>query len=118
MSRCGGRLAYEVLAGERVFREDAGGRRVFRWLCERCGEAGSGDGTEETHGPRARRKRLDLSCLVCAERPRSGMLFCAACARSWDRDAERDTTFAAAVAWAARRARMFERRRGRRCASR
>lgn len=109
---CGGRLAYEVLAGERVFRE-VRGRRRYRWMCEKCGEGGSGDGTEETHGPRERRKRLDFSCVVCAERPRSGALFCAACARSWDRDAERDTTFAAAVAWAARRARAFERRRGR-----
>lgn len=107
---CGGRLAYEVLAGARVFRTDGAGRRRYRWMCERCGEGGSGDGSATTHF-RERRKRLDLSCVVCAERPRAGALFCAACARSWDRDAEKDATIAAAVAWAARRARRFERRR-------
>lgn len=108
---CGGRLAYEVVGGERVYRERADGRRVYRWLCERCGEGGSGDGSEETHGVRERRKLIDVTCVVCGERPRTGALFCAACARSWDRDAARDTTFAGAVLWAARRARWFERRR-------
>lgn len=109
---CGGRLAYEVAGGERVFRE-VRGRRRYRWLCERCGETGDGDGAHETHGCRERRKLIDVTCVVCGERPRTGALFCGPCGRSWDRDASKDASIAAAVLWAARRARWFERRRRR-----
>jgi len=111
MKPCGGRLAYE---GVGWYRERADGRQVYHWVCEKCGEGGSGDGSEVTHGVRERRKRVEFACVVCMERPRVGALFCAACARSWDRDAEKDTTIAAAVTWAARRTRWFERRRVRR----
>lgn len=70
---CGGTLAYEVVGGERVFREVRGGR-CYRWRCEACGETGDGDGEARIHNA--------LPCVVCAARPRVGMLFCAPCSRS------------------------------------
>ena len=50
-------------------------------------------------------------CIVCMERPLSGFIFCDKCRKSWDRDAEKDETFAAAIIWAAKRARKYERAR-------
>jgi len=52
-----------------------------------------------------------VKCAVCLENESVEAIFCAACARSWDRDAKRDLTIWAAVRWAARRARRFERMR-------
>lgn len=52
-------------------------------------------------------------CIVCYERERAGTLFCKTCGESYDRDANKDTSIAAVLKWAARRARMFERRRWR-----
>lgn len=66
------------------------------------------------------RRIVGIKCVVCDERPVGGSkvslgrrvgLFCNRCGRSWDRDAEQDCTMAAAVVWAAVRARRFERRR-------
>lgn len=50
-------------------------------------------------------------CVVCDRRPREGSLFCQPCGRSYDADLRKDVSIAAAVAWAARRARYFARRR-------
>jgi uncharacterized Zn finger protein (UPF0148 family) len=50
-------------------------------------------------------------CIVCNLRNKEGALFCAACGKSWDRDAKKDQTIAAAVIWAAKRARNYERLR-------
>jgi len=50
-------------------------------------------------------------CVVCMERPRSGSVFCEACRKSWEQDAEKDETLAAAIIWTAKRARKFERAR-------
>lgn len=50
-------------------------------------------------------------CVICAERPADGGFLCRLCARSYDRDLGRDGSVAAALIWAARRARRFERAR-------
>jgi hypothetical protein len=47
MSRCGGVLHYEVLAGARVFRE-VGGCQRFQFRCPRCGRSGENDGRDLT----------------------------------------------------------------------
>lgn len=44
-------------------------------------------------------------CVICGQRQRVGLLFCKPCSESWDEDAERDNSFAAAVVWAATRVR-------------
>lgn len=51
-------------------------------------------------------------CAICGEpRAKKGQGWCSACTRSYDRDSFSDGTVAAAVEWAAERARKFERRR-------
>lgn len=57
-----------------------------------------------TERARARIVRAARQCIVCRERNRVGLLMCGPCSRSWDRDADRDNTFAAAVVWTAERA--------------
>jgi len=52
-----------------------------------------------------------MKCVVCFEAQAVGCLFCKTCGESYDRDARRDNTVAAAVRWAAKRARRFERQR-------
>jgi len=50
-------------------------------------------------------------CVICVERPRAVSLFCVVCGKSYDRSVEKDTSIAAALIWAAQRARQFERAR-------
>jgi hypothetical protein len=53
-------------------------------------------------------------CEVCRGRPAKGLLFCAVCARSWDRDASQNgDTMAAAIRWTARRTWYFAKKRAR-----
>lgn len=54
-----------------------------------------------------------LTCYVCGEKrsPAGGM--CGWCCASYDRDRRRDSSIYAALNWAARRARAFERKRNR-----
>ncbi len=46
-------------------------------------------------------------CVVCAVRPRAGLLLCGPCGRSYDRARDKDVTVAAAIVWAAKRSRRF-----------
>lgn len=48
-------------------------------------------------------------CTICGERP--GMRMCDVCQKSYDRTAHRSGDAWEAIAWAANRARRFERRR-------
>lgn len=55
-----------------------------------------------------------MKCVICYERPAKGaLLMCGTCGRSYDRDARRVGDVAEAIAWAAQRARRFERARAR-----
>jgi hypothetical protein len=51
-----------------------------------------------------------VRCVVCRG-PTKGYLLCTACGRSYDRDAARDVSIAAGIAWAAKRARYFATRK-------
>lgn len=50
-------------------------------------------------------------CVVCLERERVGHVFCKPCGRSHDNEIAKSNTHADAIAWAANRARRFERKR-------
>jgi len=53
-------------------------------------------------------------CIVCAERRANQSLFCKQCGDSYDRSRTKDDgTIVAALEWAAKRSRWFERRRWR-----
>ena len=56
---------------------------------------------------------VENKCVVCAERMKTGTLMCNICGRSYDKSAYEDTTIAAAIVWAAERARRFEKTRQR-----
>jgi len=51
-------------------------------------------------------------CTICGERP--GVRMCEVCQTNYDRTAHRDGAVWEAIAWAARRARLFEHKRGER----
>lgn len=52
-------------------------------------------------------------CVVCHERPMDGVLLCTQCSKAYDRRAHGDGSIAAAIEWAAKRARRFEAKRRR-----
>ena len=58
-------------------------------------------------------QRVGDLCIVCDSRERVGLLFCNPCNRSFDEAWSVECTIATAVAWAAKRARTFERKRRR-----
>jgi hypothetical protein len=57
---------------------------------------------------RAQVVRAASLCVVCVTEPAEGVLLCKLCGCSWDRDAQKDETIAAAIIWAANRARRAQ----------
>lgn len=61
---CGGRLAYECLAGMRVFRM-VDDEPVYNWRCLRCGAMGEGNGVKQScPRPNPSLSFKEVSCAV------------------------------------------------------